>query len=219
MRNGRLARLARAAIAGAALAAPAAHAEGWGWGGGLFFAAMEDEAYAANLTTDDLFDAGGGIDFHGRYDWSPVVSQTIGFNTVGFDGEPAGDAALSVKTDAVRAWALYTGLSIRSSDWKGLGFFGRFEAGLSILDDVKHSVTRGGVNQGVETALDGGTDLYFGYGFGVSYGFAERWALTLGFTWRHYGTLEGNVAPGRLLSVGDVDVATGGVAFGVSYAF
>ncbi len=210
----------RLLVAGMLLGAPAvAAADEWGWGIQLFSASLREETYGGGLTTDDLFEGGGGIDLQGSYAWSPFMSQTFGFSSVGFDGEAATNGATTVKTDAIAAGALYTGVHLHTEGTRGWGFYGKFELGISRLDDVKHNVTQGGVSRGVEKSLDGGTELYTGVGFGATYGWTERWGARLGLAWRHYGTLEARNVPGTVVPAEDIDVAAGGLEIGINYWF
>lgn len=198
---------------------PSATAEEWGWGIQLFSARLREETYGGGYTTDDLFEGGGGFDMHASYAWTPFMAQTLGFNSVGFDGDFSSIGSTTVKTDAIAAGALYTGLEMHTEGTKGWGFYGRLEIGVSRMDDVKHSVTQNGVARGVEKSLDGGSDFYTGFGFGAAYGWTERWGARLGVMWRRYGTLESASVPGHVVPVEDVDVMAGGLEFGVLYWF
>lgn len=198
---------------------PAFSQEGrWGAGVSFFTATLEEENYGGGFDTDDLFDTGGGIDLHASYAWTPRVSQLFGLNSVGFDGDHSTDMGRTVETDDIVAGALYTGIDLHTERTEGWGVYGRFEIGLSQLDDVEHTVTQGGT-QTTEESLEGGAGLYAGLGAGVSYGFTERLSGKLGVMWRRYGTLDDDNVPGRALATEQVEVAAGGLEIGVSYRF
>ncbi len=148
------------------------------------------------------------------------TSRTGSGSTRWFEGEDGGDpATTAAKADALRAMAFFTGVRVHTENVKGWGFYVQFDLGLSHLDDVKHSVTQANTARGVERSLEGGGDVYLGFGFGVTFSVAERWNMNLGLETRRYGTLQGNAAPGRILPTDDVDVVTGGLSLGFTYRF
>ena len=213
-------RLACAALAGILCAGPA-RAGDWEAAGGLFFAQLDDRDYGEGGRAREFFRPGYGLDLSIGRRLIPELTIEAGANSIRFIGKRGGESTgTSAAPEEFAAHAVYAGLRFAPPVEKGLTVYGRFDAGLSILEDVRHAVTRAGADRGSEPAFEGGTDLYLGFGAGLAFKWNERWEIDAGWEIRHYGRLNGlEDQAAQNFPTEDLIVSASGFRLGATYRF
>lgn len=187
---------------------------------GLFFASLSKRAYADQVDVSRFFEDGYGLDLAVLKNLGETLSVAAGANTVFFDGKEGGTTAARVGPDRIAAHALFAGVRLSPRPEKGWTVYGRFDAGLSILEDVRHDVARGGTDLGTETSLKGGQDLYLGFGAGLAFKVDDRWDITFGWESRRYGRFAGLEDPAvQQVPTRDLPVVASGVRLAATYRF
>ncbi len=203
-----------------AWSAEPASAGDWEAEAGLLYGDLARSAYADRQRTNRFFGDGRGLDLSVRTSLGGDLAVEAGANTLFLDGKRGDAFAATVETDGIAAHALYGGLRFSPRIEGGWTVYGRFDLGISILENVQHEVFRGGASLGTETALGGGEDLYLGFGAGLSFRTGDRWDVSFGLENRRYGRLDGREDPAaRIIPTRDVMVSVLGFRLAATYRF